>query len=265
MNSAHSFNEVHFRIFQDSLNGPLDPDTPGGKSPEVFSGILPNVQTNILRDNKLTRARVLEIASDSQASTATAITAALAWGGIRKPHFELLRQHSEDLISIGDRIRSGELTRRQAYEEIDARRKGKSLKGIGPAYYSKLIYFLTPRNKRLLNPYIMDQWAASSVNLLSGKYIVYLNASVSWRSPNKIGDVACTVSEVNTGEIYERFCSYMDALAEKLGKTPDELDRAIVSDGGRQRALWREYVVARRNETWGTSASPKLSPPPTRQ
>ena len=99
-------------------------------------------------------------------------------------------------------------------------KKNDNLKGMGPAFFTKVIYFLTPRDKsERQTAYIMDQWAASSVNLLVGWNMVRMD--VTRKSPCRTRkssmsqmalSLACTVSDNNTAVNYEAFCSAVDQL-----------------------------------------------------
>ena len=125
------------------------------------------------------------------------------------------------------------------------------MKGAGPAYFTKLIYFLAPRDGgELRNGYIMDQWAGCSVNLLTNCETVLMNVAKTW-SRRKVLPVASytfTVSDANTGANYEAFCSVVDRLKELFSIDVDEVDRALVSTGGKNPETWRTYVKDRRRQ-----------------
>ncbi len=124
---------------------------------------------------------------------------------------------------------------------------------MGPAYFTKLIYFLIPRTKGAPpGGYIMDQWAGCSVNLLAGQEVVLMDTASYWLLPKKKTSSSLekrwtfTVSNLNTPKNYEAFCQIVDSLASHFNITADEVDRALLSDGGRQAAPWRAYIIEHR-------------------
>ena len=137
-------------------------------------------------------------------------------------------------LKVAQRIREGKLARGEAYERFRALRKEGRLKGMGPAYFTKLIYFLTPRRSRQCKPpYIMDRWAGSSVNLLTGSNTVLLDGERTWKDLKGKLDVSYgfTVSDANTDDDYEAFCTAVDRLAADVGLCADQVDCALFSKG----------------------------------
>jgi hypothetical protein len=98
---------------------------------------------------------------------------------------------------------------------------------MGPAYFTKLIFFLRPD----LNGYIMDQWLARSINLLFPQ-----------AGPIRLSNTV--VTDRNTADDYERFCSHVEHVARELGITPAEAEERMFSNGGRSKGRWRQYVIA---------------------
>ncbi len=116
---------------------------------------------------------------------------------------------------------------------------------MGPAYFTKLIYFLTPRRSGQCKPaYIMDQRAGSSVNLLTGSNTVLLDGERRWKRLKDGLDVSYgfTVSDANTGDDYEAFCSYVDRLAADVCLCVDQVDCALFSTEENRPGTWRQYV-----------------------
>ena len=127
---------------------------------------------------------------------------------------------------------------------------------MGPAFFTKLIYFLTPRDVPKRKPgYIMDQWAGSSMNLLTGSNLVLLDVSRTWshsKGPLE-PSFAFTVSDENTSDDYEAFCCVVDRLACHLCLCVDQVDQALFSDGGKNAGTWREHVIAHGAELLGVT------------
>lgn len=65
-------------------------------------------------------------------------------------------------------LRTGGLSRCEAYRLFLGT---GAIPGIGPAFFTKLIYFFSPTP----DFYILDQWTAKSVNLLTGNWVVKMS------------------------------------------------------------------------------------------
>ena len=122
-----------------------------------------------------------------------------------------------------DSLRTDCPNRREAYRLFSCLRAENNLPGVGPAYFTKLIFFVRPS----LGGYIMDQWTARSINLLYGNTIKLTQGQ--------------GVAE-NDPEIYEDFCAKIEDVGERLRRAPDEAERALFSSGGRRPGFWRSYV-----------------------
>ena len=94
-------------------------------------------------------------------------------------------------------LRNGRLTRCQAYNLFSGT---GAVKGLGPAFMTKLLYFFSP----LPNNYIMDQWTAKSVNLLTGNWVVRMTPGGSVHNQNKCGN-------------YQAYCDELDSMAKLIG------------------------------------------------
>lgn len=130
-------------------------------------------------------------------------------------------QHRLRLECDLTRLREG-ATRSAAYNLICGE---GAIKGHGPSFFTKLLYFFSP----CPTSYIMDQWTAKSINLLTGRLVVRMD-----------GDFP---SGDNTGANYQNFCEEVDAVAALIGCSGQEAEERLFSRGGRPRWRWREYVV----------------------
>ena len=111
---------------------------------------------------KLTRVQLFDILYVKELSVEELSIAILSWGGMNREHGKSLFQH-KDWLNIVKRMRNNDIkTRKEAYDLFQVLRKNKKLKGMGPAYFTKLICFVNPN----LKGYIMDQWTAKSINFL---------------------------------------------------------------------------------------------------
>lgn len=179
-----------------------------------------------LPNDKMTRTQLKELChANSGATDLECAVAVMAWGGQNRKHgIKLFNRFAEIKPIIGD-MRSGNITHLDAYERFDGICKQPENLGMGAAYFTKLIFFCEPSHKG----YIMDQWTSKSVNLLTGKDVVYLTAG--------------HVNKNNKVENYQRFCEYIEKLASKLGTSGENVEIAMFSKGGRKKWPWRKYVV----------------------
>ncbi|MEY8120785.1 MULTISPECIES: hypothetical protein [unclassified Falsihalocynthiibacter] len=256
------FNDTHFKKFEEALATPLDRDIPGGKKVEGFVKGCTGVSAKGMEKGTIGHDYVLKwVNSDSDIRTKCAII--LAWGGMRNPDRDLLfGQEDQGWVGVAKKLQTIEITRKAAFEEFTERRRKNNLKGMGCAYFTKLIYFLQfHKNAHSAKGYIMDQWVAEAVNLLvEGPDIVKLDTSLTlkWKGRSEVRQSAETsslVSDKNTGQDYENFCAAIEALRNKINEervvklTRAQLDRAL---GGSSRAedndKWRPHVKKQRLE-----------------
>jgi hypothetical protein len=200
------------------------------------------------------RLALLAMAADRGIGTVELCISILAWGGMHgKNRDRLFVRPLDPWISLADRIRNDELSRSESYDAF-ARLRSHSddaLAGMGPAYFTKLIYFLAPAaSSRAAKGYIMDQWLGCSVNLLAGRQLVKLDQHLTWqvKQGQPVQRADSFVSDLNTGRDYETFCQSVEALSAEMGTpwTPELTERALIADGGRTPHSWRAYVVRQR-------------------
>lgn len=201
---------------------------------------LPKQIIERLPGKKLNRAELRDFCSNADPSAAVATV--LAWGGMKVAHGKRIVSPSfwAKLKPIAAELKQGELHRKTAYDTLMQYRAENRGCGLGPAYFTKLIYFLDPKH----NGYIMDQWTSLSVNLVfskGGRPIVDMVTS-TYR-----GRRTDTVSDKNKPDNYDAFCLCIEHLAEKLGTTdPSTAEEWAFSRGGKSPAPWRAYVLANR-------------------
>ncbi len=256
-----SLDENHLAVFRKCY--PKPPLIPSGndregKSPrEWYSGgpiAKPAVDLDRFGEC-LNRSRLFDLQADRTTSTLELCISILAWGGMHGSNRNhLFNRSTEPWLEVAEAVRNGRLARQDAFAAFaKLNRKGK-LVGMGPAYYTKLIYFLMPRDGACPVGYIMDQWLGCSVNLICQQEVVRMDTMVIWtaqkRGAARSGFRRATsrVSPLNTSEHYERFCQAVELLAERMGAgwTPDATELALMSSGGYSPAPWRSYVIQRR-------------------
>jgi hypothetical protein len=250
------FEEPHLAIFKNSLKEGLSPDDLGGKPWKTFTKDLDGVETASFdpadtKKGKISRSEIFALAADNHIGTPAVCAAILAWGGMYMTyHRELFNQAGAEWLEVAHRLRHADLSRQKAYDRLRSIRANNALKGLGPAFYTKLIYFLTRRDREdVKQGYIMDQWAACSINLLVGEPIVHLNCNMTTAKDAKSATYNFTVSDLNSGTHYEAFCEAMDALiALDPEYTPDMIDRALLGNGKNKKKVstWRVHVTRHR-------------------
>lgn len=215
--------------------------------------------------DSVNRQSLIHMASNPGVGTLDLCINVLAWGRMRGANRNrLFEQPVQPWITVADQVRNGLLNRAQGYDAFsNLRSGGKDMVGLGPAYFTKLLYFLAPATPSASKGYIMDQWLGCSINLLAGQQIVKLDEQVKWhlQKGKKASEAMATlrvdsfVSDVNTGKDYEAFCQAVEALSDKmgLGWTPELTERALIADGGKKPHPWRTYVVEQRLRRFGAA------------
>ena len=181
-----------------------------------------------LPQQPLSRAGVREICRDPNRHVLFGYVCAMCWGwqekgprgakGVTEPWAK------RDKIEIHLKaLRAGNLNRCEAYNLF--RGEGE-VKGLGPSYFTKLLFFFSPAD----DFWIMDQWTGKSINLLTGKNVVRFSGS----SP----------SGQNKGGNYQAYCEEIDALATLLNTNGNEIEQRLMSKGKPNPWPWRSHVVA---------------------
>jgi len=241
-------NSQHFIVFKESLKKKLRPNDPGGKPWSTFTNGLSGLGDTVPRfdppNRRIGRDEIFQIAQDQNVSTMDVAAAALCWGGMHMRYHKGFFEAADcGWKTIAQGIRDGELSRDKAYEGFRKLRENGHMPGVGPAFFTKLIYFLGRKNGSAdhLQGYIVDQWTASSINLLTGKPIIHLNVLMT---PGKQGNPSryvFGVSDANSAAAYEKFCFIFDKLISMCKHSADEIDHALQRPG-----TWRDYVSTHR-------------------
>lgn len=189
-------------------------------------------QFPLLPDKAVDRDYIFNMAASNDTNTLTCCVAIFAWGGMRRDHARAVLGTADKWIPIADSIRREKIGRKDAYSRFMQARKSKTLPGMGPAFFTKLIYFFGEKAKS--RGYIMDQWTALSANLLTGRQLVEM----------QILQNAARVSDNNNSDVYEEFCNFIEVLGKELNESADEAEMRIFSVGGRgdKQGKWRAYL-----------------------
>jgi len=177
---------------------------------------------------KMTRSFLKQSSIDNRVTDRDLLWGILAWGKMRRDAARRFAQYEDSWLKVINTLRTENLTRLDSYSLCAETVSKNPAGGIGPAYYTKLIFFANPRH----DGYIMDQWTSRSVNLLvSGDPIVAMRTSNH-------------VSPQNSAETYETYCRIVETLSKVLvDKNPEETELCLFSTGGRSAASWRRYVI----------------------
>lgn len=250
------FSKNHLKAFINSKPKLLERNVIGGKYIKTLADEFDGVDRNNLSEELYSHDDVI-ILVRRPTSIQTKCAAILAWGGIRMDNFRVLPKGKDaGWLDVCQKTYDGTLTRKQAFEELQNLRSDNNLKGMGCAFYTKLIYFLQFSEKgQKPAGYIMDQWASESINLLFEikEPIVKVDTTKISRWTKKSGtktklSISSTVSDLNNADDYENFCNRMDQLRhhQDLKMTRAEVDRAIMGNEGKDKNCWRTYVIKQR-------------------
>jgi hypothetical protein len=193
-----------------------------------------------LPKGRLSRGNIAHLIADPSVDPLFAALAIMAWGRMRRPHAVRFFEQRDNWIDLVRELRDTPTKRAEAYCRFATLRKERRLDGVGPAYFTKLIFFLTSANKANEKPgYIMDQWTARSANFLLGKAFIALDVA-GQRGERR-------VSDRNTPETYERFCTLVEELAQRMSEKNEQREPAEIEirmfAGGQRQNRWREELV----------------------
>ena len=223
-------NEIHLNYLIQIGNN--DQGYVGNKSLNWgLSVVGPDENLDPFLNRQFNRYELFEYCQNQNKSNLNILVAILSWGGMRRDHGRRLFENKNLTLSMVGELRNGNFdNRQQAFQVFQNHRSTNMLSGIGIGYFTKLICFLAPN----LNGYIMDQWVAKSINLLTGKHIVKLTAN-NW------------VNDKNDSNTYEIFCQHIDNLAQILECSGFEAEKRIFSVG-RKKGQWRNYLIKNYNK-----------------
>lgn len=190
----------------------------------------------------------LRSALEAETSPLARAMLVLSWGGMRTRNAGLLlNDRSSQWLTLIDRMWNGDIDATAAYAEFSSLRRApvgarKGLPGMGPAYFTKLIFFLCRDNRP---GYIMDQWTACSVNLLCGQDVVLTDVHKSWNRSGRLVE-GYTVSDQNSADNYRAFNAVIEDLVTRSNAADGEEIELALFDQGRGSGKWRNYVVQHR-------------------
>ena len=229
-------NLEHFEHFSSYFN---DQVKWPGKSPKAWVNSCLKDQVgpevlNRLPETPVTIPELRSFCDDSANSLSACFISIMAWGGRNAVNArKSWRAHElwEPLLALC-RQRSEKISRADLFDRFQK----AEIPGLGPAYFTKLMYFMTEESE---HNFILDQWTARSANLLTSI------------GDNKKGGVVClqksgktmNVTRRNDGHHYKQYCELVEKLATMIGGAdPFAVEQAMFSGGGNHR--WRAYLKA---------------------
>lgn len=260
------FNEENLKKFLDCEH---TPQTIFGHSPHSLAEEI-NFKADFSLPNKRMSRQAVFDEIEQRGNALEILLIIMAWGGINRKHcaklIVALQNNNAALETFScwvNNLKSGRLTRQQAYEGFKSLITAHNIPGIGPAYYTKLIFFLSQGEKSVSRGYIMDQWTAKSVDLLLSEIIVeenYYSGSLIKISPHL---TRATVYPSNESDRYELFCQFTDEVGNKIKSREvaegthqswGEIAEERMFSQGRGKGEWRNYV----KENWTKKAAINL-------
>lgn len=223
-----------------------------GKSPAQWADkVQPGLAHQYgLSNTPLSRAQLKAMWANPEISTEACFLSTMAWGGMRAGHGRRVWASKADWLSLCRQLRAQLLSRSEAYAAFQKLSLEGKLPGMGPAYYTKLLYFAMPTTA-----YIMDQWTVRSVHYLTSQdrwpclQKDYASAAKAKSHP---GALRTYVMKNNNAEAYETYCQLVEQLALLLDKRPEDAEEMLFSQGGRRPHGWREKIMS----AWSLSVPP---------
>lgn len=202
---------------------------PVGYSPKAWADKY-DIEHNFIKlpNTLLDRSALNEICANQ--NSLFAYICIMAWGlqgsgpGASKNVIEAWKNRSLIKEKI-DALKKGELNRIEAYDLFCGSNK---VPGLGPAYFTKLLCFFSPKK----DMYIMDQWTTKAILLLTNKNII---------KHSKTGP-----TQANDGHNYELFCRFIDDLTSIIqAQNGQEVEQRLFSNGalhGNSRGVFRQFI-----------------------
>ena len=172
----------------------------------------------------------------------------LAWGGMGTKYGRTALPAWESWKHACVGLFNGSLNASEAYECFYELQRDRRMPGIGPAYYTKLIFFLGKGDGL-----IMDQWTGRSVNLLFGNFI---RIDREHAAPDR-----ATVNSQNKAAVYLKYIDHVQKVASHLSASlnkdistdkaeeflfsisPKKKPRTLNRDQHAVVSAWRKHVI----------------------
>ena len=232
------FNAQHIAVLDRIVEG-LDRDDSGdftlategwaGSACRAWAKDVSGIEQLSLPIERMNRRQVRELVQSDGFSDDGAHLAIMAWGGQRRDHGRAVWASFKRLQPILSALRAGALGCHAAYAQLHELTTCEDrVKCLGPAYYTKLLFFLPQREQGV----IMDQWTAKSMQLLFDR---------GDQTPIVKLSRAGFVERSNSAQVYDQFCIFVGELAQRYQVSDGNAEELIFSGSGQP---WRDHVRA---------------------
>lgn len=227
------------------LNSTL-PTPWSGASPFAWAeSVVPGLGSQYsLSPTPLTRTALTALWANPSVSIETCFLSTIAWGGMQRGNGRRIWAARKKCLAVCAEVRAGLHTPASGYQAFFTLRRAKSLPGMGPAYFTKILFFASPAQ----DAYILDQWTARSMHLLSGqgRYPAvrkdYTSAAKALRL-NAPQELRVIVDDNVTSADYVDYCNQVNGLAGHLGWHAHQVEEHLFSSGGKMPHPWRAQVM----------------------
>jgi len=221
------FNSDHYNVFKYCLKTTAKQSVIGKIASQWYVNVTGDKSNNLnLSDKKLSRDQLQSLCKNQNISDFVCLVSIMSWGAQSVSNARHFMCSNKDALSkilkIVHNMRCGNLNSYDAYYQFHLLRKSNELKGMGIAYYTKLIYFCCHDDDAL----ILDQWLAKSINLLVKSKMIILN------------DIG-RVTDDNGVNHYKNYVSVVRQIADYENVSIDAIEVALFSS---RTGIWRRYL-----------------------
>lgn len=191
--------------------------------------------------------------ADPSLSVEACALSTMAWGGMQRGNARRAWAARQYWLALCQALRDAVHTRETGFEAFLMLRRGGRLPGMGPAYFTKLLFFAIPK----ADAYILDQWTARSIHTLTGQGLVppirkdYVSAKKA-RAHNAPSILRVFVNDRLNVAHYVAYCEHVEQLASRLDWCAHHVEERLFSNGGKSPHEWRAHVMT----AWKTSLRP---------
>ncbi|WP_426112028.1 hypothetical protein [Pseudomonas sp. DSP3-2-2] len=197
-----------------------------------------------LSTGQLTRAALRALWADPCVSDEACFLSTMAWGGMQRGNGRRSWASRSHWLPVCKALRDGIHSRATGFSAFSMLRAQGKLPGMGPAYFTKILFFAEPN----ADAYILDQWTARSIHILSGQGAIpaVRKDYASSRKASELGTpskLRLIVDDKVTVADYLDYCRQVERLGEMLDLHPHQVEEQLFSAGGKSPHPWRDHVM----------------------
>jgi len=199
----------------------------------------------------LTRSTLRALWANKAISTEICVICTLAWGEMSVRNARKLVPTMANWLPLCDEIRQGKHNRKSAFTAFSKLKAAKKMPGMGPAYFTKIIFFADPKG----DGYILDQWTARSAHMLTGQSkwpAITLNHETREDAKTRPEALRLRVVDRVTADHYEDYCSMVEHIGATLTIHPHVVEERLFSAGGHNPHPWRDHIMT----AWAVGLNP---------